>query len=230
MRYAIETLGEDALLLRFGDAIAAGTNARVHALARRIERVRPPWLRDLVPGYASLALFVDGDAFAVDVDPLAVAERWLQEQTVSADGIDPASGRVVEIPVRYGGDDGPDLQALADHAGLTSRAVIERHCAVEYRVAMLGFAPGFPYLLGLDPELAMPRMETPRTHVAAGSVGIGGRQTGVYPHAGPGGWRILGRTPLLLFEPTREPPALLAPGDRVRFIASTDNITNGSGA
>ena len=104
--------------------------------------------------------------------------------------------------------------------GSTKTTVIVRHCAVEYRVAMLGFSPGFPYLLGLDPRLAMPRLDTPRTRVAAGSIGIGGAQTGIYPQAGPGGWRIIGRTALALFDPLHDPPTLLAPGDRVRFIAT----------
>jgi len=219
MPYTIETLGEDALLLRLGDAIDAGVNARVHALSQRIERVRPSWLRDLVPAYASLALFVDADAFDCTLDPLAEAGHWLQRQAFAGDdaGI---VGRSVEIPVRYGGEHGPDLTALATHAGLGEDDVIARHCAVEYRVAMLGFSPGFPYLLGLDPLLAMPRLDTPRTRVPAGSVGIGGAQTGLYPQAGPGGWRIIGRTTLALFDPLRDPPALLAPGDRVRFIAA----------
>ena len=106
------------------------------------------------------------------------------------------------------------------HAGLGQDAVIARHCTAEYRVAMLGFSPGFPYLLGLDPRLAMPRLDTPRTHVSAGSVGIGGAQTGIYPQAGPGGWRIIGRTALVLFDALHDPPTLLAPGDRVRFIAA----------
>jgi KipI family sensor histidine kinase inhibitor len=219
MPYTIETLGEDALLLRFGDAIDAGINARVHALSQRIERVRPSWLRDLVPAYASLALFVDADAFDCTLDPLGEAGHWLQQQAFAGDDAD-IVGRSVEIPVRYGGEHGPDLAALAAHAGLGEDDVIARHCAVEYRVAMLGFSPGFPYLLGLDPLLAMPRLDTPRTRVAAGSVGIGGAQTGIYPQAGPGGWRIIGRTALALFDPLHDPPTLLAPGDRVRFIAA----------
>jgi KipI family sensor histidine kinase inhibitor len=125
-----------------------------------------------------------------------------------------------DIAVHYGGEHGPDLDALAEHAGLPSRDVIELHAAGEYRVAMLGFSPGFPYLLGLDPRLAMPRLDTPRTRVPAGSVGIGGAQTGIYPQSGPGGWRIIGRTTLALFDPLHDPPTLLAPGDRVRFIAA----------
>ena len=219
MPYTIETLGEDALLLRFGDAIDAGINARVHALSQRIERVRPSWLRDLVPAYASLALFVDADAFDCTLDPLAEAGHWLQQQDFEGDDASIA-GRSVEIPVRYGGEHGPDLAALATHAGLGEDDVIARHCAVEYRVAMLGFSPGFPYLIGLDPLLAMPRLDTPRTCVPAGSVGIGGAQTGIYPQAGPGGWRIIGCTTLALFDPLHDPPTLLAPGDRVRFIAA----------
>lgn len=210
-------LGEDALLLRLGDAIDAGTNARVHALAARIDSMRPPWLRDIVPAYASLALFVDADAFP-DNDPLANAETWLH--TLPPDDGDPATshGRLHEICVHYGGEHGPDLDAVAEYAGLHPREVIERHAAAEYRVAMLGFAPGFPYLLGLDPRIAMPRLATPRQRVEAGSVGIGGAQAGIYPRSGPGGWRIVGRTDAVLFDPTRDSPSLLAPGDRVRFV------------
>lgn len=221
MHYTVETLGEDALLLRLGDVFDATVNARVHALAQQIGHVRPGWLRDLVPAYASLALFVDADAFDATLDPLVEAESWLQQQAfVDDDAID---GRLIEVPAHYGGEHGPDLADLAAHAGISGHEVITRHCAVEYRVAMLGFSPGFPYLLGLDPVLAMPRLTTPRTLVAAGSVGIGGAQTGIYPQAGPGGWRIIGRTSLGLFDPLRDPPTLLAPGDRVRFIAVTES-------
>jgi KipI family sensor histidine kinase inhibitor len=214
---SIETLGEDVLLLRFGDAIDAGTNARVHAAAREVAALRPPWLRDVVPAYASLALFVDPDAFPATADPLDAAARWLRQLPLDCDAAGEPS-RMIEIPVLYGGTDGPDLEAVAAHAGLSIRDVIERHAAGEYTVAMLGFAPGFPYLIGLDPGLAMPRLETPRTRVVAGSVGIGGEQTGIYSRPGPGGWRIIGRTSAVLFDPLRTSPSLLLPGDRVRFV------------
>lgn len=125
----------------------------------------------------------------------------------------------VEIPVCYGGEYGPDLDALAEHARLSRDEVIGRHVAAGYTVAMLGFAPGFPYLLGLDPALHVPRRADPRTRVPAGSVAIGGAQTGIYPRELPGGWNLIGRTPLVLFDPDRDPPCLLAPGDRVRFCA-----------
>lgn len=208
-------LGEDALLLRLGDAIDADVNARVHALAARIACERPAWLHDLVPAYASLALFVDASG---DGDPLARAEQWLERLSTDDSLPSPDKGRLHDIGVRYGGEHGPDLDAVAEHAGLSASEVIERHAASEYRVAMLGFAPGFSYLLGLDPRLAMPRLATPRARVEAGSVGIGGEQTGVYPRSGPGGWRILGRTEAVLFDAERDPPSLLAPGDRVRFV------------
>ncbi len=217
----IELLGEDALLIHFGTSINADLNARVHGLARRIASARPAWLRDIVPAYASLALFIDVSAFSPSVDALDEAATWLQQIIVGEEFVGHmVEGRLVSVNVRYGGEDGPDLAALATHAGMSISEVIERHLAVEYRVAMIGFAPGFPYLMGLDPALAMPRLQTPRTRVAAGSVGIGNGQTGIYPRSGPGGWRIIGCTTQALFDPRRDPPSLLAAGDRVRFHAA----------
>ncbi len=216
---SIELLGEDALLLRFGDVIAPEINARVHATSRQIERQRPDWLLDIVPAYSSLLLVLDMNAFP-GRDAQSEAIAWLQQQTFLPDGT--GAAREVEIAVEYGGSDGPDLIDVARHAGLDIDDLIARHTAGRYTVAMLGFAPAFPYLIGLDPALAMPRLETPRTRVEAGSVGIGGTQTGIYPQAGPGGWRIIGRTPQILFDVSRNPPTLLAPGDLVRFVAVTD--------
>jgi KipI family sensor histidine kinase inhibitor len=212
----VEPLADDALLMRLGDRIDSATNARVHALCERI-RARPPaWLRDLVPAYASVGAFFD--PLAVEADHV---DRWLRAQ-LEALPVDIAAtrdARTVEIPVAYGGEAGPDLESAAAELGMTPTQLARRHAAGHYTVAMIGFAPGFPYLLGLDPALALPRLATPRTVVPAGSVGIGGAQTGIYPRESPGGWRVIGRTPLALFDPTREPPALLAPGDRVRFVA-----------
>lgn len=223
-RPAIEALGEDALLLRFGHGIDPATSGRVHAFAAMLEAEPPPWLREVVPAYASLALLVDADRLAVGNadtanDPLRVAEGWLRTRLGGNGGaIAAATTPVVEVPVCYGGDEGPDLAAVAAHASLAPEEVVARHLAGEYRVAMLGFAPGFPYLLGLDPRLATPRLATPRGRVAGGSVGIGGAQAGIYPREGPGGWRIIGRTPLQLFDATRPAPALLAAGMHVRFV------------
>lgn len=218
-RPRIETLGEDALLLRLGEGIDPDTNARVHALAARIAATAPPWLRELVPAYASLAVFVDGDGCAGDV--LADATTWLRTFVAAPDTPNATTDDIpaIDIPVCYEPEYAPDLDALAAHAGLSREAAIDRHANGDYRVAMIGFAPGFPYLLGLDPALAMPRLSTPRTRVPAGSVAIGGAQTGIYPRESPGGWHVIGRTPLPLFDARHMPPTLLVPGQGVRFRA-----------
>jgi len=214
----IEPLGEQALLLRWGETADVATNRRVHASAARLRVAAFPWLIDCVPAYASLAVFFDAsvlpgnDAITVVRDCLLA---MLEEPESPSENTAP---RLVEIEVCYGGDFGPDFDDVAATCGLTAAQVIEKHTQPDYLVAMLGFSPGFPYLLGLDPALALPRLSTPRAQVAAGSVGIGGTQTGIYPHEGPGGWRLIGRTPRPLFDARRDPPALLLPGDRVRFV------------
>jgi inhibitor of KinA len=215
----IETLSEDALLLRFGDSIDAALNARVHAAAARL-RARMPEL-ECVPAYASLLLRFDPAQWEDDAAAPTPHQR-LHEAVLGAlqdlsDSDDDA--RDVEIPVLYGGEAGPDLADVAAQTRLTIDEVIARHSAASYRVAMLGFAPGFPYLLGLDPALAVPRRADPRLSVPAGSVAIGGQQTGIYPQALPGGWQLIGRTPLALFDLRAASPSLLRPGDRVRFRA-----------
>jgi len=214
---AFEPLADDAWLLRLGERIDDAANAEVHALVARLRRQPPPWLRDLVPAYASLALFFDPDAVGAEAALAWLRAQWRAGRDV-ADETAADSARQVEIPVAYGGAFGPDLDRSAAELGLSPQRLIQRHADAEYRVAMIGFAPGFPYLSGLDPALALPRLSTPRTAVAAGSVAIGGAQTGIYPRPGPGGWRLLGRTPLNLFDAGRAEPTLLLPGDRVRFV------------
>ena len=226
--FVIEPLAEDALLLRFGEGIDMETNARVHAAARGLSAAGLPGITEIAPAYATLLLrFVPGDWLdGTGGHPFAGITAALH------DVLDPGLRRddeqrnaegerkvdlTVEIPVCYGSEYGLDLDAVAEHAGLPRDDVIARHAAAEYTVAMLGFAPGFPYLLGLDPALWVPRRATPRTRVPAGSVAIGGAQTGIYPRELPGGWHLIGRTPMALFDPARDSPCLLAPGDRVRF-------------
>lgn len=211
----IEALADDAWLLRFGDRLDPQLNAHVHAVAAHVRAQAPAWLRDLVPAFASLGVFFDSGA-----DPARVHEELLAMASADITTADtPVAARTIEIPVAYGGEFGPDLDAAAAELQLTPQQLIERHAGGDYRVAMIGFAPGFPYLSGLDPALALPRLATPRARVAAGSVAIGGAQTGIYPRQSPGGWRLIGRTPLSLFDPAREAPSLLLPGDRVRFVA-----------
>lgn len=217
MTPSFEPLSDDALLLRLGDNIDATLNAQAHALASRLREQDPSWLRDLVPAYASLAVFFDAQHIA-HADPhiyVASAIKALFHTTSAAtrDQADP-----IKMPVCYGGEYGPDLAEAARMCGIGIDELIARHTAPTYTVAMIGFAPGFPYLLGLDESLALPRLATPRTRVPAGSVAIGGSQTGIYPRESPGGWRLLGRTPRRLFDATRDSPSLLSPGDRVRFV------------
>ena len=217
--FSIEPLSEDSLLLRFGEGIDARTNARVHQAARILRAAGLASLIDIAPAYATL--LVRFDRFAADGDALPATVARVLHAGLRRDGgyaVDSGSTpRTLEMPVCYGGDFGPDLAAVAAHANLAMDEVVARHTAVDYSVAMLGFAPGFPYLLGLDPALQLPRRGSPRTRVPAGSVAIGGAQTGIYPRELPGGWNLVGRTPSVLFDPLRDPPCLLAPGDRVRF-------------
>lgn len=216
--FAIEPLGETMLLLRFGERIDGAVNAKVHAAALTLRRVDMPGLIDVVPSYATLALRYDA-AFWASRDG---APAWqhlagaLRAVFAAPPRIGEEAGKLVEVPTCY---DGADLEIIAAHAQLSVDEVIARHGGAEYRVAMLGFAPGFPYLLGLDPALHVPRRAQPRQRVPAGSVAIGGAQTGIYPRELPGGWQLIGRTPLRLFDVQADPPARLAPGDRVRFRA-----------
>lgn len=216
-----EALAEDALLLRFGDCIDLDLNARVQAATRRLQSCLPQV--ECIPAYASLALRFDPSAWIGNEG--AQPHQRLQAAVDAAlrESSEPAAAvREVVIPVCYGGAYGPDLAAVAAFCQLDTDAVIARHVAADYRVAMLGFAPGFPYLLGLDVQLAMPRRPDPRQRVPAGSVAIGGSQTGIYPEALPGGWQLIGRTPLRLFDVAAGHPSLLVGGDRVRFRAIDD--------
>ena len=224
---SVEPFAEDAVLLRFGDGIDVATNARVHAAARALRAEHLAGIIDIAPAYATLLVRFDpfewlDDAGGRPLERIADALAKLnlgrrRDEEHNATGLEIEATRVVQIPVCYGDEYGPDLDAVAEHSGVAPGEVISRHTAADYSVAMLGFAPGFPYLLGLDPVLHAPRRSSPRTRVPGGSVAIGGAQTGIYPRELPGGWNLVGRTPLALFDPQREPPCLLAPGDGVRF-------------
>lgn len=211
-----EALADDALLLRFGETIDATHNARALEVSGLLREQNPSWLRDTVPAYASLAVFFDGDRIDA-ADPHAFVATELRAVLRKQETAAAATARVIDIPVCYETEMGPDLIEAASELGITVDELIQRHSSASYTVAMIGFAPGFPYLLGLPGSLALPRLATPRIRVPAGSVAIGGNQTGIYPRESPGGWRLLGRTPLVLFDAARASPALLMPGDHVRF-------------
>lgn len=204
--------GDRTLLLYLGSEIDPALNRQVHALAGALRSKNHPAIVEVTPSYHSLML---------EFDPVRIRLDQVEELVRSAAGTLPEEGaepRTVEVPVLYGGEAGPDLDAVAAHTGLTASEVVRRHSERLYRVYCLGFSPGFCYLGGLEPALHTPRLATPRTRVPAGSVAIGGEQTGIYPAATPGGWNIIGRTPAALFNPWASPPALLEPGAHLRFL------------
>ena len=225
----IEPLGDGALLIHCGDSIDAAINAQALAVARAVQAAALPGVFDVAPAYASVCVRYDPCAW-IGADAQAPFDRIagrlgtvvdnafasFSPDAVGGEGW--GEGEILDIPVDYGGESGPDLADVATQTGLSTEEIVARHSSAEYRVAMLGFTPGFAYLLGLPDALHMPRRATPRTRVPAGSVAIGGAQTGVYPRDTPGGWHLVGRTSLNLFDPARDPPALLTPGMRVRFV------------
>lgn len=213
----LSPLGDSALVLAMGDEVDDATVARVRAAADALVEARLPGVVDVVPAFATVTVCYD----VALTGPYATFETHvLKLATRAADSAPrPSAAEMVEIPVCYGGEYGPDLEAVAAHAGATLEQAIEWHSGAEYRVQAIGFVPGFAYLGGLPRKLQMPRRPTPRAVVPAGSVGIGGGQTGVYPVATPGGWNIIGQTPLIVFDLARTQPALLRPGDRVKFRA-----------
>jgi KipI family sensor histidine kinase inhibitor len=218
----IELLGDAGLLLRWPQRIDAATVELVQRLAASLRAAPLLGVVDVVPSYASLALLFDARWLAGRAegdDPAAPIAEALRQRLLQQDALPQLEPREVTLPVCYGGEYGPDLAEVAARTGLSADEVVARHTAARYRVALLGFQPGFPYLLGLDEKLAVPRRDTPRVRVPAGSVAIGGAQTGVYPRDTPGGWQLVGRTAAVLFDETRSPPALLSPGDIVRFQA-----------
>jgi KipI family sensor histidine kinase inhibitor len=225
-RPSILPLSDAALLVQLEGAVDAVMLERVARCERAIAAAGVPGVVELVPAYAAVAVFYDPVAVAAagreagqaPRAPFAIVRDAVRAALGRAPDERVAARRTIEVPVIYGGGAGPDLAALAEYAGLTEADVIARHSAAEYVVAMIGFAPGFPYLIGLPAELAMPRRDTPRLAVPAGSVGIAGSQTGIYPLETPGGWQLIGRTPLRLFDPHGDPPTLLRAGDAVRFM------------
>jgi KipI family sensor histidine kinase inhibitor len=209
----LHLLGDAALLCELPAPATLVQQQRIWALATQAQRW--PGVGEVLPGMNNLTLTFDPTAVDLDALTAQVLAAWPK---LSASAIE---GRLVEIPVAYGGEHGPDLGDVAAHTGLTPAEVVRRHSAGEYVVYLLGFLPGFAFMGGLAPELATPRRAEPRTAVPARSVGIGGEQTGIYPLVSPGGWQLIGRTSLDMFDPAAESPTLLRPGDRVRFVVES---------
>lgn len=217
-RLSFVPLAESALLITIGDGevVDPAVVDAVAGLANAIEREAVTGVVDVVPAYATIMI-----GFDPEVAPGEHVERIVRGLVEAGVSTDESESRTVIIPVAYGRDHGPDLEDVAAALSLTTERVIELHAGTEYRVAFMGFSPGWGYLMGTPPELAIPRRQEPRTRVPAGSVALGGGQTGVYPSESPGGWHLLGRTPLRMFDPERSEPFLLKPGDRVRFAPIT---------
>ncbi len=209
----IRHLGDRGLLVELGTGIDPAVNRRVQQLQRRLARENPVGVVETVPAYSSLLVIYD---------PLQAAPEVLKRRIAALCRFDaappPEKSEVHAIPVVYGGEDGPDLDAVAAFHGLSGEDVIRLHSGRVYRVYMIGFTPGYPYMGELPEALDTPRRDTPRTRIPKGSVAIAQRQTGIYPVVSPGGWQIIGRTPVELFDARREAPSLLAMGDQVRFI------------
>lgn len=205
--------GDSALLIEFGDTVSLETNRRVLALDEAVSKAGIRGVEELVPTYRSLLLRYDPSK--VGYEQLVFEVRDLEKLLEKPENH--SRGRRIIVPVVYGGEYGPDLNYVAEYHGLTEQQVVRLHSDREYRVYMIGFVAGFPYLGEVSDEIATPRLETPRIRVPAGSVGIAEKQTGIYPCEAPGGWRLIGRTPLKLFAPSQQPPALLVHGDTVRF-------------
>ncbi len=208
----LHSAGEDAIMLYLGVDTSPEVSARVQAATVAVEDALGEDLVDLVPSYASLLIVYD----PWRTDHLSVAHR-VREALAHMEAGEQAQGRQVTLPVYYGKEVGEDLAALAERAGLSTDQVIELHAGTEYRVYAIGFAPGFAYLGQVDERIAAPRLATPRQKVPRGAVAIADRQTAVYPAVSPGGWNLIGRCPVRMFDPKAEPSMPVTVGDRVRF-------------
>ena len=230
----IVPLGDSALVVRlreqFEDA-PEETLGEVLRIFQLLQRAAIPGVIELAPAYTSVAIFFDPTAVTKEREVTDELFDGLVQRVrkVVAGGVDPGSRtrwkrgdvRLIEIPVCYDPEFALDIDRVAEQAQISASEVVDLHSGSEYRVACIGFVPGFPFLAGLPKNLATPRRDVPRKEIPAGSVGIGGAQTGIYPLRSPGGWNLIGRTPLKLFDPTKDPPTTVCPGDRVRFRAIT---------
>ena len=218
LRPRIAPLGDSALLVQLADEIDIAVNQKIHTLAALINVAPLEGVTETVPAYGTLL---------VHYDPLAISDaqlgEWLREKVEQLGQAHSKKPRQITVPVQYGGEYGVDLGSVADFHHLSVEQVMKIHTGRSYIVYMMGFTPGFPYMGKLDDGIITPRLETPRTRVPAGTVAIAGFQTGIYPIDSPGGWRLIGYTPLRLFDPQAELPFLFSPGDEVKFVVAVDD-------
>ncbi len=210
--------GDSALIIELGNEISPIINYNLKKITDYLDSLNHKAIKDLLPTYRSIIVYYD--PMMISFDEL----KEMVEKNCVADDSQMLSVKkeIIEVPVLYGGEYGPDIENIASHNNLTIEEVIDIHTSGEYLVYMLGFTPGFPYLGGMDKRIATPRLTTPRTKIPAGSVGIAGEQTGLYPIESPGGWQLLGRTPLNFFDSAKENPFIVAAGQYIKFKAITE--------
>ena len=216
------SMGDSALMVTVGDSISYEINKKVHDIISLINLEDWPGIKEIVPTYSSFVIHFDPIIFSREGLIECVQGIW--DDDLNSENTD---SRTILLPTLYSSEYGPDLQSVAEFTGLSVEELIETHSKVDYLVYALGFSPGFPYLGGLDSKIHCPRLETPRVSVPQGAVAIADSQTGVYPVASPGGWRLIGRTPVTMFDPSRANPSLVTPGDYIRFVPidSDDEFT-----
>ena len=208
----IKLAGDSAVIVDIGDSIHPEVNSKVHDFCSTLENNKPTWVREIIPAYKGLLIYFNPLGIELSELNLYINENY---NKISESNI--TNNKLIIIPTYYGGEFGPDLNKVINHTNLSKNEVIKTHSSVNYLVYAIGFSPGFPYLGGLPEKLNTPRLKNPRIKIPAGSVAIAETQTGIYPSATPGGWQIIGKTPLKLFDPKRTPPGLLNPGDRIKF-------------
>ncbi|MFC7786127.1 MULTISPECIES: 5-oxoprolinase subunit PxpB [unclassified Rossellomorea] len=224
MNFTLRPLGDHAVVIQLGDSIQQETHEKVKVVTAFFETRKIDWLVEYIPAFTTVTLYYDPIKIIESQKPFqstlpytivcSEIEHMLSQLTIS----EQSDSRIIDIPVCYGREFGPDLEEVANHNHMSTEEVIAKHSNGDYLVYMIGFAPGFPYIGGMSPDIATPRRESPRLKIPAGSVGIAGKQTGVYPIETPGGWQLIGRTPLKLFKPNNgDSPSLLKAGDRIRF-------------
>lgn len=219
-----QPLGDQAVLLTFGQTIDETVHSNIQQALQAIQAANFPWVIDIVPSYTTICVYYD--VVQISLAHNQSPYKFVVHSLLALNIVESTErhANIIEIPVIYGGEDGPDLSYVASYSGLTEEEVILRHTSREYKVHMLGFLPGFPYLSGLDETIAVPRKEVPSALVRAGSVGIAGQQTGIYPLDSPGGWQIIGRTRLPLFDVTKTPPNTIQAGDTIKFVVIRGGI------
>lgn len=213
--------GDLSLVMEFGNSISREINSKIRNMVKTIEENPIIGLKEIIPTYRSIQIMYD--PLEIEVEDLIQRLNSLESSLGSSKE---ESFRIVEIPTLYGGEYGPDIGFVAEHNNISEEEVIKIHTATDYLVYMLGFTPGFTFLGGMKEEIHTPRLKAPRSKIPAGSVGIAGAQTGMYPSETPGGWQLIGRTPVKLYDPKKEPPVLLSAGDYVRYVSVSEDEYN----